>query len=90
MTGSEATEFGKMLQTREDFQILPPVTPVGLLLFVSGLNKEAEVNTTFPSSPKHMNHLKKSRSSAQFQKECQNLPPLHYPYRQPDLVENVQ
>lgn len=29
----------------------------------------------------------KSRSSAELQKECQNLPPLHYPYHQPDPVE---
>lgn len=29
----------------------------------------------------------KSRSSAELQKECQNLPPLHYPYHQSDPVE---
>lgn len=29
----------------------------------------------------------KSRSSAELQKECQNLPPLHYPYHQPDRMK---
>jgi len=31
--------------------------------------------------------LMKSRSSAELQKECQNLPPLHHPYCQPDPME---
>lgn len=32
----------------------------------------------------------KSRSSAELQKECQNLPPLYYPYHQPDPWKNAQ
>lgn len=61
---------------------LHPLCPLPLSKCHYAFHHRLNSSLIHPESP-----LMKSRSSAEFQKECQNLPPLHYPCRQPDPVE---